>query len=55
MPSLKRTTVLHEHEVQVDPYDHHLGCGAKRSLLKKQRRSELAPRVYVATSDRWRQ
>lgn len=50
-PSL-RMIVLHEHEGLCD---HHLVCGVKLSLLKKQRKSELAPRLWVATTDLWRQ
>lgn len=50
-PSL-RMIVLHEHECL---YDHHLVYGVKLILLKKQRKSELAPRLWVATSDLWKQ
>jgi hypothetical protein len=42
-PSLKSMIVLHE--VQADPCDHPLVCGARLSPLKKRRTSELAPRL----------
>lgn len=41
-PSLKRTIV--RHEVQADLCDRPPVCGAKLSLLKKRRTSELVPK-----------
>ena len=52
-PSLKRMIV--PHEAQADLYDHRLVCGAKLSLLKKPKRSELAPKLWAATTDLSRQ